>query len=254
MSLFVEIVSALIGDSLLWLWIVLALFVWQATLGNQTWRRIGLVLLAVFWILSTRVAADAVIGPLESQYGQPSLEAMRQQGVHDVVVLTGGGYPVDGELLTSGLPHASGFRFMSGLEICSQLGGACRMIFSGSAGRGNEDLATAQVMDDLSRRLLPSVPTVSESRSGSTAEHPINLKPILGQEQFILVTSAYHMPRAMGVFLKAGLHPVPYPVDYYGGGGYDWADLLPAAGNLATIEIALHEYVGLVWYRLSGVI
>ena len=247
MEAVIEIGAALALNVFLWIWFALAVFVWRATANNRRLRYVGFVLLLCIWAISTRPVADLTILPLESQYQAPSFDALKQQDVRDVVVLTGGGFPIDGDLLTSGLPHASAMRFMSGLEICSQIGANCHLFFSGSSG-APEDLPTAQVMQSLAHEIDPQALTSSESKSSSTIEHPVNVKALVGTTPFVLVTSAYHMPRAMAVFTKAGLHAIPYPVDYYAFGGYSWLDVFPSAGNLGTIHIALHEYVGLAWY------
>lgn len=251
MEALVEIGASLALNVFLWVWIVFAVIVWRATVDKRRLRYVGFVLLVFVWVISTRPVAELTILPLESRYQAPSFDALKQHGVRDVVVLTGGGFPIDGELLTSGLPHASAMRFMSGLELCSQLGADCHLFFSGSSG-APEDLPTARVMESLAHEIDPPALTSSESESNSTIEHPINVKPILGASPFVLVTSAYHMPRAMAVFAKAGLNAIPYPVDRYAlGGGYGWFDLIPSAGNLATIHVAMHEYIGLAWYWLN---
>lgn len=76
------------------------------------------------------------------------------------------------------------------------------------------------------------------------------LHPAPGQS-WLLVTSASHMPRAVGAFRRAGWSPVPYPVDYRTGGEFAFGGphLLLELDNLDT---ALHEWVGLVGYRMLG--
>ncbi len=250
-DLLIELFNALALNPLIWFLALLALFVWRATRTNKRWRLLGGGLWLFIWLLSTRPVADLIVGPLEAQYSAPALQTLKAQGVHQVVVLTGGGYPVDGDLLSSGLPSASGSRFMAGIELCSLLGPQCRLIFSGSAGRGNEDIATADVMQGLAHELMPQADAVGESKSADTADHPVNVKPLVRQSPFVVVTSAYHMPRAMLVFHRAGFQPIPYPVDRTVYGNYGWADLLPAPHNFETIKLALHEYVGLLWYSAT---
>ncbi|EMD84308.1 YdcF family protein [Pacificimonas flava] len=65
----------------------------------------------------------------------------------------------------------------------------------------------------------------------------------------LLVTSAFHMPRAMACAAAAGVEAVPFPVDYRTGGDV-WP--LNILANLETASYALHEYAGLAYYRLSG--
>jgi uncharacterized SAM-binding protein YcdF (DUF218 family) len=73
-------------------------------------------------------------------------------------------------------------------------------------------------------------------------------------QRWIVVTSAFHTPRAMGVFEKAGFHPIAYPVSFYTTGTWE-GDLRPIfdpVGNLKTFVLALHEWIGLAAYWASG--
>ncbi|HXE23445.1 MAG TPA: ElyC/SanA/YdcF family protein, partial [Roseiarcus sp.] len=69
-----------------------------------------------------------------------------------------------------------------------------------------------------------------------------------------IVTSAFHMPRAMGVFEKAGFHAIAYPVAFYTLGR--WPDDLRLTfgpgRSLRVFELAVHEWIGLAAYRASG--
>jgi uncharacterized SAM-binding protein YcdF (DUF218 family) len=70
----------------------------------------------------------------------------------------------------------------------------------------------------------------------------------------LLVTSAWHMPRTMACFRKAGFAPVAYPVDFQAGPDTGWRgdwELRPAL-NLARADLAIHEWIGLGVYRLRG--
>ena len=73
-------------------------------------------------------------------------------------------------------------------------------------------------------------------------------------QRWMVVTSAFHMPRSMGVFEEAGFHPIAYPVAFRTRGR--WADDLrlrfDPTRNLRTFEIAVHEWIGLVAYWASG--
>ena len=69
-------------------------------------------------------------------------------------------------------------------------------------------------------------------------------------EVWLLVTSAQHMPRAMGVFRKLGWSALPYPVDYQTAGPDTLTDWPDAAANLAGIGVVLKEWAGLLAYYL----
>ena len=196
--------------------------------------------------------ADLALRPLEGSFPRPSIAALKEAGVRQVLVLTGGGYPPAGELLSAQFPQASTFRYLAGVELCTRLGPDCRLVFSGSAGRGSRDVATAETMAALTRLLEPEREIAAEAKSGSTAEHPGNTRPLLGGEPFALVTSAYHMPRAVASFRRAGLDPVPYPVDFQSGGRYHWVDWLPSAANLRALELAFSEYLARALYAVRG--
>ncbi len=101
---------------------------------------------------------------------------------------------------------------------------------------------------------------VLEKASRNTYEHTKKLAAMISREGvWILVTSAYHMPRALGCFRKAGFNVLPYPVDYQNKldqhYSYTWPCLdafSPSPDNVQKITLALHEWTGLVAYRLLG--
>ncbi|RTL86551.1 MAG: YdcF family protein [Hyphomicrobiales bacterium] len=95
-----------------------------------------------------------------------------------------------------------------------------------------------------------------ESQSRNTYENAVAtrdlVKPKPG-DRWLLVTSAMHMPRAVGIFRKAGFPVVAYPVDYRAVDSLShWSPPRHASGNFQLAEAALHEWLGLAAYRLTG--
>jgi len=97
---------------------------------------------------------------------------------------------------------------------------------------------------------------VMEGHSRTTYENAEFTRPLIhpvAGERWLLVTSAYHMPRAMGVFRAAGFNVEAYPVDWRTRG---WVDaerpFLTLSGGLGRLDTAVHEWVGLIGYRLAG--
>jgi uncharacterized SAM-binding protein YcdF (DUF218 family) len=95
-----------------------------------------------------------------------------------------------------------------------------------------------------------------EDRSRNTVENAVYSKqmaqPMPG-ERWLLVTSAYHLPRAIGVFRKVGFPVEPYPVDWRTRGPED--ALLPFASvgdGLRRVDTAVHEWIGLAVYWITG--
>lgn len=73
-----------------------------------------------------------------------------------------------------------------------------------------------------------------------------------GVRRFYLVTHAWHMPRAMLAFAATGLEAVPAPTRFVSRSRLAWVDFLPSAGAFHTTYYAIHEWLGLAWYRLRG--
>jgi uncharacterized SAM-binding protein YcdF (DUF218 family) len=245
-----EFVNVVVLNVAVWLWAAAALVLILAIRTTGRGLYAGLIFLLLFWISGTSPVARLVLTPLEGTYRQPRLEELRRGEITRVVVLTGGGFATQSELGSSALPHASTFRFLAGLELCQHLGPNCELIFSGSAGSTSVNLKTAETMQELALLLAPQQNVASEAASNNTAEHPQHVQPLVGSAPFALVTSAYHMPRAMSVFQREGLNAVPFPVDYYSHPGFDWTDLVPSPQNWSAINLAMHEYVGTLAYAL----
>ena len=71
-------------------------------------------------------------------------------------------------------------------------------------------------------------------------------------EVWVLITSARHMPRSVGIFRKEGWQIVPYPVDYVTTREIGFSPGFNLAGGLAGVDAAAYEWMGLAYYRLSG--
>ena len=93
---------------------------------------------------------------------------------------------------------------------------------------------------------------ILESKSADTEDQARLVKPIVGKGRIVLVTSAVHMPRAMALFRKAGMEPVPAPVDYLQNNSRGPRRYLPHAFWLAKSEAALNECLGMAWSTLRG--
>jgi uncharacterized SAM-binding protein YcdF (DUF218 family) len=107
----------------------------------------------------------------------------------------------------------------------------------------------------LSMGIEPSRLTI-EDRSRDTFENAAFTKTLVHPnpaERWLLVTSAWHMPRAMGVFRKAGFPVEPWPVDYRTSGWIDTTHFFASpADGLRQLEQTLKEYTGLIAYWLRG--
>lgn len=90
---------------------------------------------------------------------------------------------------------------------------------------------------------------IMQTKPKTTEEEAIEMKNRLGKKPFILVTSAYHMPRAMKLFEKYGLKPIPAPTDFKIK-SYDTPLSTPKGQKLLQTDQAWHEHLGLLWHSL----
>jgi uncharacterized SAM-binding protein YcdF (DUF218 family) len=134
---------------------------------------------------------------------------------------------------------------------------AARLVFSGGSGFIRGGIAEADILSrqaDVSG--VPRTRLILENRSRNTQENAafsaslVQPKP---GERWLLVTSAWHMPRAVGCFRQAGFTVDAFPVDYRTRG---WSDLTRfngfASDGLFQLDLAVKEWIGLVVYRWSG--
>lgn len=92
-----------------------------------------------------------------------------------------------------------------------------------------------------------------ESKARNTRENARQVAALLGErckKPWLLVTSAWHMPRAMAEFQAVGCNVAAYPVDFRTGGETSWTEY-SMAGSLMAWQTALHEYLGMLVYGLT---
>ena len=107
---------------------------------------------------------------------------------------------------------------------------------------------------------MPETDILIEEKSVNTRENALFTKAFLEKngistdQQFVLITSAFHMPRSKKCFDKVGLNTIPFPVDYYSHDvKYDLPSLLyPGPGAISSWQLLVKEWIGLVVYRLVG--
>lgn len=132
-----------------------------------------------------------------------------------------------------------------------------KLVFSGGSGvLGKQELKEAHFVKPVLAALGVNINrVVFEDKSRNTVENAVfskrMVKPLL-DEKWILITSAFHMPRAVGSFRQAGWTVIPYPVDY-GTMGDEW--FKPGfrfLGGINGFSHGVHEWIGLTFYWLTG--
>jgi uncharacterized SAM-binding protein YcdF (DUF218 family) len=132
---------------------------------------------------------------------------------------------------------------------------AARIVFSGGSGKLGGGIAEAEFVLPLFESFGIAPERVAlEGRSRNTAENARFTKELVQPkpgDRWLLVTSAYHMPRAIGVFRREGFAVEAYPVDWRTG-AEDSSAFSSLSAGLARTDTALREWVGLLAYWLTG--
>jgi len=160
----------------------------------------------------------------------------------------GGGHNTDEtQPLSSQIGNASVKRVLEGILIHKQVDNS-KLIFTGY--EGSTDTPTAIMNAKLAQALgVKRENIIINPKPKDTKEEALFTKTILDDEKFVLVTSATHMPRSMMLFNSLGLNPIPAPTNFYKN---DRKDLFQAPNihSLANSQIAVHEYIGILWSKL----
>ena len=221
------------------------------------WQKLSRSLLASCTFLLVTIAAlpvgEWLIAPLENRF---SANAALPANPDGVIVLGGALDPLKSELWGQAEVQAFGERIYS-LLYMSQLYPSAQIIYSGGNGSVLEqDYNEADYARFLFDQLgLTDRAILYESESRNTAENATNSKTLVNpqpDQDWILVTSAFHMPRSVGVFCQQEWPVYAYPVDHYSQRGNLLRLNFNFAENLSVLRTAVREWVGLVAYRFSG--
>ncbi len=139
-------------------------------------------------------------------------------------------------------------RAWEALRLYNKINNA-KIITSGYKGeyKISEAIRSANILQELG---IPKIDIIIHDKPKDTKEEAIKTKKLLDENPFILVTSAYHMTRAMALFKKEGLNPIAAPTNILAN-TKKYASI-PKGGNMQNSEIALHEYLGLIWSKIKG--
>jgi uncharacterized SAM-binding protein YcdF (DUF218 family) len=217
-------------------------------------RRLAATMLVLLALFGWSPLGNAIILPLEERF--PPWDASR--GAPDGIICLGGALdtvvsPARGEVAL----NEAAERMTAIAELARRFPNA-RIVFSGGSGRLIYDGVTEA---SLAARLFASFGIakeriILEDRSRDTAENARFTKALVQPkptERWLLVTSAHHMPRAVGLFRAEGFNVEAFPVDYRTRGAIDLLrPFQPLSDGLRRADTATREWAGLVIYRLSG--
>lgn len=210
--------------------------------------------IVVLWLSSMPLVAGPLARALEDGATRLPVDSV---GIADaIVVLSTGRMTAPGPEAVSEWTDAD--RFFGGVQLL-RAGKAPLLVFTGGWSPWEPNAPTeGEVMTEYATAIgIPREQIVTTGRVFNTAEEAVAVAAVLkarqqGTTRIILVTSAFHVPRARQLFEQAGLAVSVFPVDFYGtGGGTSVMDVLPTAGALTQTQMALRELYGRLYYRFK---
>lgn len=227
-----------------------------------------LVGLSLLFFFSFSPIKDLFLNQLEYIYAP--IASQDALGVDIIVLLSGGAERNLNRPISSQVTSSSISRLCEAIRLFLLNPSANLLISGGGPSSLRSDLANSSVIADLAVSLgVPRNKIICETRSQNTYESALYVRRYVGSKSFILVTSAMHMPRAMSVFRRLGMKPIAAGADYRStkekpldlmaeSHSFDawlrkWVAELPNAQELEDFTDCLHEFFGLLWYRIVGI-
>lgn len=201
----------------------------------------------ILFVFSLSWTGLTLLRPLELEagaYADPS--SLRAAGIRYIVVLGNnsvqfGVSPAD--RWATGLP-----RLLEGIRLWREIPDA-KLVLSGAA-RGS-----AEAMAELPVQLgIPMDAMIIRTNFLDTVDEVDSFKEIVGAEPFALVTSAFHMPRAVTLFKEKGANPIPCPCGFENRRLQTYRLFIPGLAGLVHSTEALHEYYGRFFYWIKALI
>ncbi len=205
--------------------------------------------LALLWFLSCHAVAVWLAQTLLPQHTPVTVAALKSSGVQAIVVLGGGVHPVAPEYGEAQSSPAAAMRLRYGAWLARQTG--LPVAFAGGMGWG---AAEAQVLSEgeVARRMAQQDYGLKlrwiDDRSRDTAENASLLRPLLqkdGVQRIALVTHAWHMPRSVLAFERAGFAVTAAPMGFMLPSRKGLLEWLPSGNGLEDSRAILREWLAL---------
>ena len=232
----------------------LLLLLVAALFRRRRWA-FGLALIGgvLLFLQSLPIVASNLIAALEAQAGGVFVSA---QGARAIVVLGSGLRRDAPEYGSDTVNERSLVRLRYGATLARRL--QLPVLIAGGVPL-HASRSEADVMATIAEREFGVAVRWKESESSDTADNASMSAQILkraGIRRVVLVTQAFHMPRARQLFEAAGLEVIPAPTDFKGSheGPFETFDFLPQAKAIQTSYYALHEWLGLAWISLASLL
>ncbi|RLQ96854.1 YdcF family protein [Falsibacillus albus] len=230
--------------------ILLGLSIWFYRKKNRTASSAFFVCSLLFYIFSTPWLGEKIIHQLEYKYTQP------KQVNGDVLVMLGGGAVLAPDIGGSGiLTDSATNRLITTARLYKKT--HLPIIVSGGEvypDNGNEGEITKRQLLDLG---VPADKIIIDNKSLNTEQNAFYTKKLLDQHQFkrpVLITSAFHMKRAVLCFTQEDVEVQPFPCDYRTSAKPPVYANKFTPGNFEDISLAAKEYLGAFVLKVKGIL
>ena len=209
-------------------------------------------------LFATPLPGRTLLAVLEGWY--PPFHPTSASTFDAIVVLAGGVSPQGSLRPHDELSEESRHRTTCGADLFIQALAPKLLLAGGDASAFGEGPPEVREMKRLANRLgVADHAILLEERSRNTYENAVNAKQLLSGGSILLVTSAYHLPRAVALFAAQGFHVTPVPCGYETkdkpGQGLDQLNVMDLLPSIHALEITTHavdELAGIVVYWIAG--
>ena len=239
------IIYMLIGSMLIYM------FSNQHSKWKSIASKVNITFLIILLIIGITNLSAWIMWPLEKKYSIP----IDENSFSGIIVLGGS---EEGEISTY---HdqvnldGGGERLYQAAKLAIQFPNL-PIIHSGGVRKNKNQWSENDVAKKLFQDLNIDLERIRfDTKSYNTYTNAIESKKLIKLDEnkpWLLVTSAYHMTRSVSIFHKAGIEVVPYPTDFKTTLLYDSFFNLEAADNLKILDLAIHEYIGIIAYYVTG--
>jgi uncharacterized SAM-binding protein YcdF (DUF218 family) len=224
-------------------------------LFTRRWR-LGRALLAglvgISLLLGAVSIGDHLLHRIEQRFPRVAEPPPRVDGI----ILLGGELNASRTLQTGQPVITNASRLLAFADLARRHPEA-RLVFTGGSGSlFDKEANEARAMPVVLRAIgIDPARVAFESRSRNTYENAIYTREVVAPKEgevWLLVTSAFHMPRSVGVFRKAGMQVIAYPTGHLARGSFDWDALATFDVGFRDLVTPGKELIGLLAYRMLG--
>jgi len=247
-------------------WLIITIYLFRKG-RSVTIYFLSLISLILMYVVFTALGTSFLVVPLENMYINSYIEDNDNQ--YPIIVMGGGiNYGSDKAYLS---PYSLQ-RVVKGYELYRKI--ATPIVYTGGVAIGQKEIGESEVAVEWLRNMgVKKEDIVIENKARTTYENGVYVKEWLldyyanGQNEEIkqedssksgevrskayLVTNALHLPRSVMVFKKQGIDVIPVSSGIITDHRQSWLDYLPNRGSLTANMMALHEWMGLVWYKIT---